>query len=90
MMVVAQQACAAKLPGFGSAMLRLCACWSRAKHATNRCCCAARPQVQIIRIQLRVPEYGWTTQKVGPWAAQHVGAACVCSCYSSCTLPPYK
>lgn len=22
------------------------------------------PQVQIVRIQLRVPEYGWTTQKV--------------------------
>lgn len=23
-----------------------------------------RPQVQLVRIQLRVPEYGWTTQKV--------------------------
>ena len=30
-------------------------------------CSPSRPlnvQVQLIRIQLRVPEYGWTTQKV--------------------------
>ena len=25
---------------------------------------ASLPQIQIVRIQLRVPEYGWTTQKV--------------------------
>ena len=25
---------------------------------------ACVPQVQLVRIQLRVPEYGWTTQKV--------------------------
>ena len=31
--------------------------------APHRCCCCC-PQVQIIRIQRRVPEYGWTTQKV--------------------------
>jgi hypothetical protein len=26
--------------------------------------CHARLQVQLVRLQIRVPEYGWTTQKV--------------------------
>lgn len=53
------------------------------------CARSRLPQVQIIRIQLRVPEYGWTTQKVG--AAWGAWCSCVlCTVCRHALLAPYS